>query len=78
MEVYFEYIRDADGVRSACEELAREPYLGLDTETTELDPYRGEMRLVQISSGRKTFVFDMNPSEGVRVQPASTVIHLTP
>jgi DNA polymerase-1 len=61
MEVYFEYIRDADGVRSACEELAREPYLGLDTETTELDPYRGEMRLVQVSSGRKTFVFDMQP-----------------
>ena len=61
MEVYFEYIRDADGVRNACEELAREPYLGLDTETTELDPYRGEMRLVQLSSGRKTFVFDMRP-----------------
>jgi ribonuclease D len=35
--------------------------LGLDTETTELDPYRGDMRLVQLSSGRKTFVFDMLP-----------------
>ena len=61
MEVYFEYVRDANGIKTACEELARERFLGLDTETTELDPYRGDMRLVQLSSGRKTFVFDMLP-----------------
>ena len=61
MEVYFEYVRDARGLKAACEELGREPFLGLDTETTELDPYRGDMRLVQVSSGRKTFVFDMMP-----------------
>jgi DNA polymerase-1 len=61
MEGYFEYVRDANGIKTACEELAREPFLGLDTETTELDPYRGDMRLVQLSSGRKTFVFDMLP-----------------
>ncbi|HJS52036.1 MAG TPA: DNA polymerase [Pyrinomonadaceae bacterium] len=61
MKLYFEYVRDASGIKSACEELAREPFLGLDTETTELDPYRGDMRLVQLSSGRKTFVFDMLP-----------------
>lgn len=61
MEVYFEYIRDAESIKKACEELAREPFLGLDTETTELDPYKGDLRLVQISTGRKTFVFDMLP-----------------
>jgi DNA polymerase-1 len=61
MEVYFEYVRDANGLKTACEELAREGFLGLDTETTELDPYDGEMRLVQVSSGRKTYVFDMRP-----------------
>ena len=61
MEINFELVRDAVGVKNACEELAREPVLGLDTETTELDPYKGDMRLVQISSGRRTFVFDMLP-----------------
>ena len=61
MEINFELVRDAVGVKNACEELAREPVLGLDTETTELDPYKGEMRLVQLSSGRKTYVFDMLP-----------------
>lgn len=61
MEIEFELIRDAAGVKNACEELSREAVLGLDTETTELDPYKGEMRLVQLSSGRRTFIFDMLP-----------------
>ncbi len=60
-DIYFELVRDAEGVRTACEELAREPVLGLDTETNELDPYRGDLRLVQLSSGRRTFVFDVLP-----------------
>jgi len=81
MEVYFEYVRDASGLKAACEELGREPFLGLDTETTELDPYRGDMRLVQVSSGRKTFVFDMMPfrsngglSENTDVAPLRRII----
>ena len=61
MEMNFELVRDAAAVTTACDELVREPVLGLDTETTELDPYKGEMRLVQLSSGRKTFIFDMLP-----------------
>jgi DNA polymerase I len=61
MEMNFELIRDVAAVKTACDELIREPFLGVDTETTELDPYRGEMRLVQVSSGRKTCVFDMLP-----------------
>lgn len=61
METYFELVRDADGVTVACEELSREPFLGLDTETTELDPYKGDIRLIQLSNGRKSFVFDMLP-----------------
>lgn len=61
MDTYFEYVRDANGLKVACEELAREPFLGLDTETTELDPYKGDLRLVQLSSGRKTYVFDVLP-----------------
>ncbi|MGH9946093.1 MAG: DNA polymerase [Pyrinomonadaceae bacterium] len=61
MDIYFELVRDGEGVRVACEELGREAFLGLDTETTELDPYKGDIRLVQLSNGRKTFVFDMLP-----------------
>lgn len=59
LEIQFQYVRDADGVARAVEQLAREPRLGFDTETTELDPYAGRLRLVQLSDGRNTYVFDV-------------------
>ena len=61
MEIYFQLINDAEGVRKTCEELAGEKYLGFDTETTELDPYRGDLRLVQFSTGKATYVIDLKP-----------------
>ncbi|HUQ30751.1 MAG TPA: DNA polymerase [Pyrinomonadaceae bacterium] len=35
---------------SAVEELRQSPVLGFDTETTALDPYRGDLRLVQLAA----------------------------
>ena len=61
MEVFFQLVTDAEGVSAACKELASEALLGFDTETTELDPYEGIVRLVQLSTGRKTFVIDLKP-----------------
>ena len=61
MEIYFQLIDDADGVRRACRELDSEKFLGFDTETTELDPYRGDIRLVQFSTGKATYVIDLKP-----------------
>jgi DNA polymerase-1 len=59
MEVYFRLIKDAASLADACRELASEPILGFDTETTELDPYKGELRLVQLSGRRNTVVVDL-------------------
>lgn len=59
--INFQYVTDAAGIKRACEELEREQFLGFDTETTELDPYKGSLRLVQLSTGRSTYVFDMRP-----------------
>src|SRR5262245_52623083 len=61
MEIYFRYIRESEGLKDACAELARMPAVGFDTETTELDPYKGELRLVQLSSGKNTAVIDLRP-----------------
>ena len=61
MELYFELISDAESVRKACEALKTEDYLGFDTETTDLDPYNGILRLVQLSNGKNTFVIDLKP-----------------
>ncbi len=61
MEVYFELINDAEGIKKVYDELGKEEYLGFDTETTELDPYEGNIRLVQLSNGKNTFVIDLKP-----------------
>ena len=61
MEVFFEYIKEPDELAAACENLAGEKLLGFDTETTELDPFDGEIRLVQFSGGEKTIVIDLYP-----------------
>ncbi len=61
MEIYFQYVRDATGLQKACEELSSATFIGFDTETTELDPYRGDLRLVQLSDGKNTQVIDLKP-----------------
>lgn len=61
MQVEFQLIRDAETLAKACGEFAGEAHLGFDVETTDLEPYRGELRLIQLSNGRKTIVVDTRP-----------------
>ncbi|MBA2493914.1 MAG: hypothetical protein H0V31_04375 [Acidobacteria bacterium] len=61
MEIYFQLITDAATLQKACDGLKTEDYLGFDTETTALDPYRGDVRLVQLSNGKDTQVIDLKP-----------------
>jgi DNA polymerase I-like protein with 3'-5' exonuclease and polymerase domains len=61
MEIYFQLIKDAETLGKACEQLRGEDVLGFDTETTALDPYEGEIRLVQLSTGKETQVIDLKP-----------------
>ncbi len=59
MEVYFQLVTDAERLKAAVADLRKSDLLGFDTETTELDPYKGELRLVQISDGKNTQVIDL-------------------
>jgi len=61
MEIYFQLITDAETLRKACEDLKNADFLGFDTETTALDPYEGNLRLIQFSTGRDTKVIDLMP-----------------
>ncbi|MGB7069761.1 MAG: DNA polymerase [Pyrinomonadaceae bacterium] len=61
MEVYFQLIRDPETLATACRELETAAFLGFDTETTELDPYAGDLRLIQLSNGNVTKVIDLRP-----------------
>ena len=61
MEIYFQLISDAGSLKTACDELKNAPFLGFDVETTDLDPYRGDLRLLQLSDGKNTKVIDLKP-----------------
>lgn len=61
MEIYFQLVNDLEGIKKAYDELSTEEFLGFDTETTELDPYEGNIRLVQLSNGKNTYVIDLKP-----------------
>jgi DNA polymerase I-like protein with 3'-5' exonuclease and polymerase domains len=72
MEVYFQFIDNADALRKAMEELSKHEFLGFDTETTELDPYDGDIRLVQLAAADSVRVIDLKPfreKDGVRENP---------
>src|SRR5690348_2721407 len=64
MEIYFRLVRDPRALAETCDDLAALPAVGFDTETTELDPYKGELRLVQLSGGKNTVVIDLRPLAG--------------
>ncbi len=71
MEIYFQLVNDAAGLKKACDELRNVRTLGFDVETTDLDPYRGNLRLVQLSDGRNTKVVDLRAFAGDKWSLAS-------
>jgi DNA polymerase I len=50
MEVYYQLVTGAADLQAVCEEMSGLQTVGLDTETTELDPYKGELRLIQLAT----------------------------
>jgi DNA polymerase I len=64
MEIYLQVVTDGAGVKTACESFQNLDVVGFDTETTELDPYAGDLRLVQFSDGANTQVIDLKAFKG--------------
>ncbi|HSQ22880.1 MAG TPA: DNA polymerase [Pyrinomonadaceae bacterium] len=60
MNTQYELIKTADELRRAVDELSSRPAIGLDTETTDLDPYLARLRLIQLATSDGVFVVDLN------------------
>jgi DNA polymerase I-like protein with 3'-5' exonuclease and polymerase domains len=56
----YQVIKNADELRKAIETLATQPVVGLDTETTELDPYTSRLRLIQLATTDRVFIVDFD------------------
>src|SRR3569832_21558 len=56
----YELIKNSDELRKAIEILATQPEVGLDTETTELDPYTSRLRLIQLATTDRVYIVDFD------------------
>lgn len=54
----FKILKNKEEIDEACAYLKQQPFVGLDTETTALNPYDGKLRLIQFSDGVRTYVID--------------------
>src|ERR1051325_4344035 len=56
----YQVINTESELRQAVERLSAHPVVGLDTETTDLDPYTARLRLIQLASSDEVFIIDLN------------------
>src|SRR4026208_700566 len=56
----YQVIKNADDLRKAIETLATQPVVGLDTETTDLDPFTARLRLILLATPHPVFIFDFD------------------
>ncbi len=60
MNTQYQLIGTAEDLRRAVEDLASRQVIGLDTETTDLDPHRARLRLIQLATSEGVFVIDLD------------------
>jgi DNA polymerase-1 len=56
----YEVIKTPQELRRAIEILSGQPAVGLDTETTDLDPFTSRLRLIQLAAPDKVFIVDLD------------------
>src|SRR6266404_4615327 len=62
----FTVVRTQPALEQALEAISRHPIIGIDTETTALDPRDGRVRLLQIATPTNNFVIDLFDLEAFR------------
>ena len=56
----YKVIKTAEDLRSAVEALSNQPVVGLDTETTDLDPFTSRLRLIQLATPDLVYIVDLD------------------
>jgi DNA polymerase I-like protein with 3'-5' exonuclease and polymerase domains len=60
MSTKYQLIKTEEELRKAVESLSAHQAIGLDTETTELDPYYGRLRLIQLATPDVVHIIDLD------------------
>jgi DNA polymerase I-like protein with 3'-5' exonuclease and polymerase domains len=59
MNANYQVIRNSEELRKAVASLATQPAIGLDTETTDLEPHTARLRLIQLASPTGVSIIDV-------------------
>jgi DNA polymerase-1 len=71
----YKLITTAEELRAEVDSLSSQPVIGFDTETTDLDPYKGRLRLIQLSAPDGVRVIDLyrfsddDPKQSAALEP---------
>ena len=60
MPTNYHVIKTAEDLRRAVDRMWNEPAVGLDTETTDLDPYTSRLRLIQLATPESVAIIDLD------------------
>src|SRR5215813_15384839 len=64
MNTQYELVTTPAQLQRAVEQLSTKQVIGLDTETTDLDPYVSRLRLVQLATPENVFIIDLDKFAG--------------
>src|SRR2546430_6402018 len=60
MNTQYQLVTTPEELRGAVSELSNAQVIGLDTETTDLDPYLARLRLIQLATSDGVYIIDFN------------------
>src|SRR6266576_7062245 len=60
MNTQYQLVTSMEELRRAVDALSKAQVIGLDPETTDLDPYLSRLRLIQLASSDGVFIIDLN------------------
>jgi ribonuclease D len=55
----YKVLKTPEQLALAVESLFQHPVIGLDTETTDLDPYNSRLRLIQLATPTAVYIVDV-------------------
>jgi DNA polymerase I-like protein with 3'-5' exonuclease and polymerase domains len=60
MTTNYQVIKNSEDLRQAVQKISSQPTVGLDTETTDLDPYTSRLRLIQLATPDCVYIVDLD------------------
>jgi DNA polymerase-1 len=72
----YQVIKTEEALRKAIESISAHQVIGLDTETTELDPYFGRLRLIQLATPNGVHIIDLDAFRGADLRNSTALAPL--